>query len=78
MTTKVTVSFRAAVARLNRQLAKEGEKLMKFRTPLDGIWDYGIVSTANNGLVWKGNHENLLNWIAESGVLKPYEAIAED
>ena len=51
---------------------------MKFRTPLDGIWDYGIVSTATNGLVWKGNHENLLNWIAESGVLKPYEAIAED
>lgn len=77
MSEKVSVSLRAATARFNRHLAKQGEKLVKFRTPMDSIWDYGIVNLETNVITWKGNHENLLNWINESGVIKPYEAIKE-
>lgn len=74
MSEKIAVSFRASVARFSRHLGKEGEKLVKFRTPLDGTWEYGIVDLKSNHLVRKGKHEDLLNWIEESGVLKPYEA----
>ncbi len=77
MSEKLPVSFRAAVARYSRHIAKEGEKLIKFRTPMDSMWDYGIVNTETNVIKWKGTYENLLNWIAESGVMKPYEVIKD-
>lgn len=78
MSEKLPVSFRAAVARYSRHIAKEGEKLIKFRPQLDSMWDYGIVDVETNAVTSKGTHENLLNWIAESGVMKPYEVIKDE
>jgi hypothetical protein len=59
-------------------LAKSGEKLVKFRVPLDSVSDYGIIDTNSNSLVAQGDCASLLSWIAESGILKPYEQIAEE
>ncbi len=74
MSEKITVSFRASVARFSRYLAKEGKKLVKFRASLESTWEYGIVDLKSEHLVSKGTHEDLVKWIEESGVLKPYEA----
>lgn len=75
MSEKVPVSFRAALARFTRHIAKDGEKLVKFRTPMDGLWDYAIVDTVSNVVKLKGDHSNLLAWMAESGAIKPYEEV---
>ncbi len=77
MSEKVTVSFRAAVARFRRHIAKGQEKLVKFRRPVDSTYHYGTAGLGSNVITWKGDHVNLLNWIAESGVMKPNEVITD-
>jgi hypothetical protein len=72
---KVVITLRAAVARYNRHLAKIDEKLIKFRTPVDSIFDYAVVSTRDNVVLHMGDICNLENWMREDSVLKAYEVI---
>jgi len=66
---KIPVSLRAVTQRVNRALAKEGQKFMKSRNGDD----WYIVDTNRNTVVASGCSIEIV--AREVGALKPYEEI---
>jgi hypothetical protein len=73
---KVRVSLRALIQRINRQLAKEDEKLCKARVWNTDTGDYYVVDLNRNVIV--GQHVDPEVWGRELGVLHPWEVLAEE
>ena len=76
--TKVSVSVRALLARVNRKLAHE--YLVLKRCKSDSRWynelgDFYAVSISRNH--FDAQHVELEKWAKELGVLKPYEKLAD-
>jgi hypothetical protein len=74
--TRLPVSTRALIARINRKLAKRDEKLLTIR----GKWrlsegSYAIINVRFNRHI--SSHVNLENTGRTEGVLQPYEFLAE-
>jgi hypothetical protein len=70
---KVPVTERALVARINRKLAHQGEKLLKSRSQLNHVspGDYYIVNVERNYTA--GVPYDVEPLAKELGVLKPWE-----
>ena len=77
---KVPVSERALIARINRKLAHEGEQLRKKRSPWAawGAADWGFYAVDVNRNVITADHVDLESWGKELGALEPYERLVED
>ena len=76
--TKIPVSERALVARINRKLAHDGEKLYKSRTMWANLMvgDHYILDVERN--FTSGQPVDLKSLGKKLGVLKPYERLADD
>ena len=80
--TKVPVTMRALVQRINRKLAKDDQQLRKHRGPrfFSGSWglspgDYYIRDVRHPNIVeWQVDVEELGH---ETGVLRPWEKLME-
>jgi hypothetical protein len=77
---KVAISERAFVARMKRNLSKDGLMLKSARPDTRSYHDLGPFYTVNDRNVVE--HKNveladLENWARESGVLKPFEALSD-
>jgi|GEM_PF-1463305 len=79
---KVPVSERALIARINRRLDKDDQKLCKARPSkvhFYGLGQYYIVDVSQNFIVDKGLFPcDLVAMAREMGVLKPYEVVVDD
>jgi hypothetical protein len=77
MTTKIRVSRRAAIARINRVLAKRDEVLRASRGARcrADLGDHYILDWRINGVVEKD--VNVEDVARELGVLHPYEVVAD-
>jgi hypothetical protein len=75
---KIPVSERALVARINRKLAQQGEKVCKSRTAWNyvSVGDYYVIDVNRN--VTAGVAVDPESLAKELGVLKRYESLAED
>lgn len=75
--TKVNVSEKALIARINRQLAKQEERLKTNRSDRDFVTlgHYYIVNWNRNCVT--STHHNLSALAEEMGVLKPWEEVVE-
>lgn len=74
-TTKVPVTMRALIQRLNRALAKDGQQLKAYRTAPEHP-DFGLyysVDVNRNSI--KAEHVDPEKWARDMGVLKPYEMV---
>jgi hypothetical protein len=74
---KIPISERAAIGRINRSLAREGECLHKARVPVS-IWttpvNYYVVRLQQNAIVTEVH--DLEDFARQCEVLKPWETIA--
>ncbi len=77
MSVKAKVTMRAAIARFQRHLKAEGERLVKLRRPIDSWANCVIVGVHSNAVLHYGDETNLINWMREAGTLKPYEEIED-
>lgn len=79
--TKKMVSERAVLARLNRKLAKEQQKVCTTKEDSRGFGETGryyVVDLNRNTIVIKGLHYDGLERLAkEEGCLKEYEALEQ-
>ena len=75
--TKVPVSQRALIQRINRALAKENEALKAARSERDRqqLGNYFVIDLHRNTV--QAQHVDLEALARELGVLKPYEALAD-
>lgn len=75
--TKVPVSERAVLARINRKLAKSGEQIRKCRAdsgPHATLGDYYCVNTKGNFVVYGDAELDRIGRLL--GVLRPFEELA--
>jgi hypothetical protein len=76
---KKLVSIRAITARLNRKLAKESKKLLKYRPRLertDGIDEYAIVDLKTNSILNFHMASELPDFARSLGCLTSLEEIS--
>lgn len=72
-----TVSERALMARINRKLDEDGEKLKKARQSEQAeLGNYYVVSENQNTVTAHGI-DDLEAWARDLGVLKPFETLAK-
>ena len=78
MKTTVPVSERALIARINRKLKPEGEKLKKLRGDrwLNDLGQYYVVDVSYNALTHP--HVSLEDFARECGVLQDWEHLDEN
>lgn len=78
MATKIPVSERALVARINRKLRQDAEALHRSRGTRfwSDLGDYYIVDFRRNSLV--RGHVDIEELAHELGVLKPWESLAAE
>jgi hypothetical protein len=71
------VTEKALVARINRKLAHEGERLCKTRGErwLNDLGEYHAVDIHTNGLT--AQHVDPVKWGRDMGVLRPDERVVE-
>lgn len=75
MTEKVNITLQAATLRYKRHLLKDNKKLITFRKPIEVVGRYGVIDLQSNNVIARGDKNELLNWMAKEGVIKPYEII---
>jgi hypothetical protein len=77
---KVTVSERALLARVNRQLAKEGQTLRTSRSAAErsNFSNYYVLDASGN--VTASGIDDLEKWVRKefAGMLKPFETLQAD
>lgn len=75
---KVPVTMKALIARLNRKLAQEDEKLVASRgeRARNELGNYYVINVSRNVILFKDVSPETL--ATQYGVLKPYERIVEE
>jgi hypothetical protein len=75
---KIGVSVKALVARINRKLKPDDEKLHRSRSPrmVIDVGEYYVVRWPVGGVVL--DHLDLEDYARELGVLQPYEELREE
>jgi hypothetical protein len=75
---RVLVSERTILARINRQLRKEGEVMRKTRPgrAQGDLGRYYVLDSGRNLLVW--HHVNIDPWARERGILRPEEVLTPE
>lgn len=77
---KVPVTHRALIQRINRKLAKEGQQLRKtrgMRAYLD-LGEYFVLDLSGNYPVKKLNEPDLVPYARKLGALRPFETLAKE
>ena len=78
MATPKVVSERALYQRINRALAKDGERLRKLRGERwrSDLGDYYTIDVQGNYII--ATYVDLEGWGREMGVLKAHESVADE
>ena len=73
---KISISYRAFIARMQRKLKKDGLKIISHRTPLSGWAYYSTVNIDTNTIDLElVSLDMLIAWAREDGTLKAYESV---
>jgi hypothetical protein len=75
---KVKISVRAAEGRIRRKLKADGQQLVKIKEGSRWFDQYGPYQVVNDRNVVEAHGCTLEQLAKDSGVLKPYEEIADE